>query len=563
MDFNFVSFLTIIGALGFFIYGMKVMSEGLQKAAGSKLRQILSAMTKNRFFGVFTGFLITTIVQSSSATTVMTVSFVNAGLMSLVESAGVMMGANVGTTITGWLISIFGFKVKIVTISLPIIAIGFPLLFSKKSKTRSIAEVLIGFALLFMGLDALKNAVPDLQQNPQVLEFLRNYTDMGIFSTILFIGIGAILTIIIQSSSAAMALTLVMCNEGWIPFEFAAGMILGENIGTTITAELASIVGNVHAKRSARIHSMFNVIGVTWMLFAMPLYLDIISNLVESSTNFGNPFDTPEAVPTALAFFHTAFNVSNVLILIWLVPFLVRLAIRTVPSKGDHDELFHLEYIDSGMMSTPELSLVEAGKEVAKYGSLTRKLANMIPDLIVETDSKKFNRLLERIKKYEEITDRMEIEIAKYLTKVSENEMSESTSNKVRSLLSIINDLERVGDICYQMSKVIERKAERKIWFTPEQRTNVQKMFVLADDAMNHMVQSLNSNYEQADLQKAKDLEKAINQMRNDLRSEHLKSMGKADYNFEGGLIYNDLFSSIEKIGDHVINVNEAIAGEI
>ena len=269
MDFSLIDTLTLLGALGFFIYGMKIMSEGIQKAAGNKLRQILSAMTKNRFFGVFTGFLITALVQSSSATTVMTVSFVNAGLLSLVESAGVMMGANIGTTITAWLISIFGFKVKIASIALPIIAIGLPMMFSKKSKTKAMAEFLIGFALLFMGLDALKHSVPDLRQNPEILAFLSGFTDMGILSTLMFIGIGTIITIVLQSSSAAMALTLVMCNNGWIPFETAAAMVLGENIGTTITAELASLVGNVHAKRSARIHSMFNIIGVTWMIFML------------------------------------------------------------------------------------------------------------------------------------------------------------------------------------------------------------------------------------------------------------------------------------------------------
>lgn len=561
MQFSIIDALTLIGALGFFIYGMKIMSEGIQKAAGSKLREILGAMTRNRFFGVFTGFFITALVQSSSATTVMTVSFVNAGLLSLVESAGVMMGANIGTTITAWLVSILGFKVKIAAIALPIIAIGFPLMFSRKSKTKAFAEFLIGFALLFMGLDALKNSVPDLKNNPEILVWLSSFTDMGFLSTLMFIGIGTLITIILQSSSASMALTLVMCNNGWIPYEAAAAMVLGENIGTTITAELASLVANVHAKRSARIHTLFNLIGVSWMIFAMPLYLNAIDSILIGS-NMASPFVSATSVPIALSYFHTAFNTSNVLILIWFVPFLVKLATKTVKSKGEFDEEFHLEYIGFGLSSTSELSIVEAKKEVIKFGKLTRKITALVPNLLTESDNKKFHKIMAKIKKYEEISDRIELEIANYLTKITEGELSEQSTLEVRGMMGIIGDLERVADICYQMSKIIERKVDNKIWFTPEQRENLKKMFALVEQAVLHMQENMKSPEHHKMMEKAKDLEQAINKYRNQLRKEYLSNVSKGSYNVQSGIIYNDIFSSLEKIGDHVINVNEALVIE-
>ena len=332
---TFFDFLIIIGALGFFIYGMKVMSDGIQKVAGSKMRNILSSMTSNRFLGVTTGFLITALLQSSSATTVMTVSFVNAGLLSLVESIGVIMGANIGTTITAWLISILGFKIKISAIALPIIAVGFPLMFSKKSNIKAWAEVLIGFALLFMGLDELKHAVPDVKNNPEILNFLAGFADISFLSRLMFVGVGTILTIVVQSSTAAMALTLVLCSTGVIPFEVAAAMVLGENIGTTITAELASLVGNVHAKRSARIHSMFNVIGVIWMVIAFPFVIELIDKYMTIYMGMSplNPEDKSATVPLGLSIFHTTFNIFNVLLLVGFVPFMAKIATRLVKVK--------------------------------------------------------------------------------------------------------------------------------------------------------------------------------------------------------------------------------------
>ena len=565
MGFGIFELFKLVGALGFFIYGMKVMSDGIQKVAGSKMRSILSKMTSNRFLGVATGFMITALLQSSSATTVMIVSFVNAGLLTLVESIGVIMGANVGTTITAWLISLLGFKVKISAIALPIIAIGFPMMFSSKSSIKSWAEVLIGFALLFMGLDELKHAVPNLKENPEFLGFLASYADMGIFSTLLFIGVGTILTLVVQSSSAAMALTLVMCYEGYIPFELAAAMVLGENIGTTITANLAAMVGNVHAKRAARAHLIFNVFGVVWMLFAFQIFITnidtyMIKNMGLSPLNFD--MENPVAIPLGLSIFHTTFNILNMLFLVGFVPLISRIVIKMQPSKGEMDEEFHLEHIGGGLMQTGELSVLEANKEVTKFGNITTRLFDMIPELLKETDIKKFNNLMARIRKYEDITDRMEVEIADYLAKASQVEISDSASVKVRSMISMINDMERIGDICYQLSITIERKREQKAYFTPELRTSLEEMISEVQKAMIIMNKNLNSSYSQVLITDADEAELAINKMRNKLRKKYLQNIEKGEGKIQTGMIYNNLIHSLEKVGDHVYNISEAITGK-
>ena len=557
-----MGFLKLVGALGFFIYGMKVMSEGIQKVAGGKMRQILSVMASNRVFGVITGFLITSLLQSSSATTVMVVSFVNAGLLTLVESVSVIMGANIGTTITAWLISIFGFKIKIASVALPIIAIGLPMMFMRRGNWKSWAEVIIGFALLFMGLDALKQSVPDLKNNPDVLAFLAHYANMGMLSTLLFIGVGTILTLVVQSSSAAMALTLVMCNQGWIPFELAAAMVLGENIGTTITANLAALIGNVHAKRAARAHLIFNVFGVVWMFCVFRLFLGGVDAFMISS-NGVSPLDPEqyESIPIALSIFHSAFNIINVLLLIGFVPLIVKIAEKMVTSRGEIDEETKLEYIGTGILATPELSLLEAKKEITKFGNITNRLFGFTMEVLREQNQKKFTEQMRRIAKYEDITDKMEIEIADYLSKVSQGELSEYSSFRVRGMLSIINDLERIGDICYQMSKNIERKRDQKATFNDNQKENMNQILVSVEDALQNMVRNLNSDYSQVSIRKAEILEVEINNTRDKLRNLHLQDIAKNKYSFESGLFYNDLFSSCEKIGDHVFNVNEAMVG--
>ena len=557
-------FLVLIGSLGMFIYGMKIMSEGLQQASGAKLRSLLGSITSNRFKGVLTGFGLTSIVQSSSVTTVMTVSFVNAGLMTLTQSAGVMMGANIGTTITGWLINIFGFKVDISSYALVFIAIGFPFMFIGKKKVKAWASAIIGFSLLFMGLGELKDAVPTLSADSAVVRFFIDYKDIPVLSTLMFVLLGTLITIIIQSSSAAMALTMTLVATGMIPFEVSAAMILGENIGTTITAELASMIGNVHAKRSARIHTLFNLIGVGWAVIIFPFFLKGIGFLM-ASLGWGDPFNNPaEFANTGLAIFHTSFNLINVLLLIGFVPHLVRLAEKTVKSKGAADLVFHLDYIGTGMMATPELSLLEAKKEIAKFGGITSKMSKFSRSLLYEKSPKVKKEIHDRIAKYEDITDRVEIEVANYLNKISEGELSPETSARIRGMNSIVNDLERIGDIYFQISKSIERKNEEKIWFSPEERNNLKMMLDLVDDAFVIMNENLNAHHDEVTLEKASVAEERINTKRDELKKQYFENISNSqDYNIKGGMVYNDIFSALEKVGDHIINVSEAIVGRI
>lgn len=562
-SFGWYSVLILIGALGFFIYGMKIMSDGIQKIAGNKMRSILGAMTNSRFGGVFTGFAVTSVIQSSSATTVMIVSFVNAGLLSLIQAIGVIMGANIGTTITGWLVSLFGFKVAMSDLALPIIAIALPLLFSNKNRTKSIAEFMIGFALLFMGLDYLKNSMPDIKSNPEMFTFLSSYSGTGIGSILFAVLIGTIVTVVIQSSSAAMALTLVLCNQGYISFEMAAGIILGENIGTTITANLAALVANIHAKRAALAHTVFNLFGVAWMVLVFPFALQLIDWYCVNYTSDGSPFANPEARPIALSIFHTGFNLVNTIILVWFIGYIAKVVTKLLPSRGKSEEEFHLEYINAGFINAPELAIVEAKKEVAKYGKITYKMSGMVQHLLTERDQKVYNETLAKVKKYEEITDRLEIEIANYLAKVSENEISQEASKKSRAMLSISNDLERIGDIYYQMAKVIERKNQEKIYFTPEQRNQLNEMFKVVDEAFELTNENLHNEYEDIDLDKAKMKETQINKLRNQLKQTHLVAIETGDYQIKNGQVYLDLISYCEKVGDHLLNVSEAIAGEI
>lgn len=560
MEFGFIELLNLLGALGFFIYGMKLMSESIQKVAGSKMRQILGAMTSNRFKAVFTGFVLTSLVQSSSATTVLVVSFVNAGLLSLVESIGVIMGANIGTTITAWLISIVGFKVKIANYALPIIAIGFPLLFVSRNKLKSWGEVLIGFALLFIGLAYLKDSVPDLKSNPEVLEFISAYTDLGFLSILLFVGIGTIVTLVVQSSSAAMALTLVAANNGWVPFELAAAMVLGENIGTTITANLAALVANVHAKRAAAAHFIFNIFGVIWIIALMSFFLNGIDSYMQN--NYGmSPFNDPEAIPIGLSIFHTAFNIINTLVLVFFVSFIAKTVVRMLPSKGD-DEEFSLEFIGTGMMGTGELSIEEATKEVAKFGEITSRMSGFFKELIVADKPKKQNKLLAKIKKYEEITDHIESEVSTYLTKVSQEKLSHEATQKVAQLLSISNDLERIGDIIFQMSMDYGGMIDDNVSFSKKQLASINEMLDAIDDAFDVMNNNLNEDYKNVTIAEAFEKETVINDAKYRLRKKHLKKMEVNEYDVRSGSIYKDFFYSCERVGDHIINVTEAITGE-
>lgn len=553
-------FFILIGSLVLFIYGMKLMSEGLQRSAGSRLRQMLRAITSSSWRGVASGFGITSIVQSSSVTTVMTVSFVNAGLLSLRQSAGVMMGANIGTTITGWLILLIGFKVNIASYSLVILAFAGPLLFIRSGKAKAWSSAIIGFCILFIGLSFLKDAAPDLSPNSALVQFFQSYKDLW-YGSIMFVLLGALVTVIIQSSSAAMALTLTMVSAGLIPFEVACAMVLGENIGTTITAEIASLIANVHAKRSARIHSLFNIFGVTWMLLVFPFGLKVIGYLVGASESIEfNSANTQMAI-TGIALFHTCFNLANVLLLIWFIPQLVSIAERTVKSKGDDDEQFRLEFI-GGPIQTAELSLLEVRKEMMKFGRLAKKMSITSQDLLGTTDKKKQSKCYERLEKYEEITDKIEIEISTYLSKLSKNEMSVRLSEEVQHMLSASSDLESVGDIYYQIGKAVEMKNEKKHWFNQEQRDGLKEMNLIVDRAFDVMLKNLESSSKEIDLEQAKIEEDSINELRNKLKKRHLKTIGEEGYNMKAGIVYSDIFSSLERVGDHVISITETLAGE-
>jgi phosphate:Na+ symporter len=556
-------FLILIGALGLFIFGMKTMSDGMQRAAGKKLREMLGSITSNRVKGVITGFFTTAIVQSSSVTTVMTVSLVNAGLLTLRQSAGVMMGANIGTTITAWLIMYLGFKVDISSYALILIAFGAPLLFMRFSKSKEISNAVIGFAILFLGLQFLKDSVPDLKADSAIVQFFVDYKDSGFLGNVMFVALGALVTIVIQSSSAAMALTLTLVSKGIIPFEVACAMVLGENIGTTVTAEFASTIGNVHAKRSARIHSMFNVVGVGWMLLIFPIFMKLIGWVVGfmEGTDF-DPSDN-ELANTGIAAFHTLFNLTNVLIMIWFVPQLVSIAERTVKSKGDSDDEFSLDFIGAGVVSVPSVGLMNAKKEIAKFGEITSRMSRFARVLLNDPTKKDSSKMITKIEKYEEITDRVEVEVADYLERISQGEMTSENSTEVRSMLSITNDLERIGDIFFQMSKTFERKAESKIYFDPKQRKKLNSMFDLLDNCFDIMNKNLNSEYGNIDIDAAVEIEKELNKFRDDLNESYLRKIERSDVNLKGGIVYKDIFSQIEKVGDHIINVSEAVAGRV
>lgn len=552
--------LMLLGALALFIYGMKVMSEGIQKAAGQRLRQILGAITKNRLKGIFTGFVTTSIIQSSSATTVMVVSFVNAGLLNLKQSISVVMGANIGTTVTAWIVAFLGFSVSMSDYALPIMLIAILMLFSNRGNIKSWGEMLVGFALLFIGLELLKEGVPDIKGSVESFEFLKSLSGHGVFSVIIFVLIGTVVTILVQSSSAAMAITILLCERGIIPFEMAAGMVLGENIGTTITANVAAIVGNVHAKRAARAHFIFNVFGVVWMIICFPWFIELIDYLV--SQNYVSPIKYQEARPIALALFHTIFNILNVLLLVWFTSFIAKLVIKMVPSKSSSDEEFHLDYIRGGLLATPELFLLEAQKELAKFGKITSKMSKFVQELMFEKDPKKKKKLIARIAKYEEITDQVELEISGYLNQCATNRLSVDSGMKVRSMLAVTSDLERIGDIFYQMSLTYKRKSDDKIWFTPDQRSNVKSMLEGVDAAFDVMIANLKMPYENVTMAEAMEKERKINKMRNKFRTRHLATIEDDDYNIKSAAIYTDLVYSCERVGDHIINVTEALIGQ-
>lgn len=556
MDYSFFDFLRLIGSLALFLYGMKIMSEGLQKFASDSLRRILTAMTTNRVTGVLTGVLITALIQSSSATTVMVVSFVNAGLLTLTQSIGVIMGANIGTTVTAWLISALGFKVDIAAFALPLLAFALPLFFSGKSSRKSIGEFVFGFAFLFMGLQSLKANAPDLGANPEMLAFVQNYTDMGFFSIILFLFIGAILTMIVQASAATMAITLIMCANGWIDYHLGVALVLGENIGTTITANLAALTGNTQARRAALAHLVFNVFGVMWVLVLFYPFTNAVSWFV---THVMKVSDPAVAVSFKLAAFHTAFNISNTFIMIWFVSLIEKTVCTLIKPKVE-DEEYRLRYITGGMLSTAELSILQAHKEISLFAERTARMFNMVKELFYEKNEETFLKTYSRIEKYENISDRMEIEIANYLTEVSEGRLSSESKEEIRIMLRAVSEIESIADSCNNLARSIKRRNEFKSEFTEEQNKHLDHMFELVSGALNRMNLILHKpELVHDDINPSYNIENEINNYRNQLKSRNIEDINNKLYQYQDGVYYMDMVSESEKLGDYVLNVVQAV----
>ena len=556
MDYSFFDFLRLIGSLALFLYRMKIMSEGLQKFAGDSLRRILTAMTTNRVTGMLTGVLITALIQSSSATTVMVVSIVNAGLLTLTQSIGVIMGANIGTTVTAWLISALGFKVDIAAFALPLLAFALPLFFSGKSSRKSIGEFVFGFAFLFMGLQSLKANAPDLGANPEMLAFVQNYTDMGFFSIILFLFIGAILTMIVQASAATMAITLIMCANGWIDYHLGVALVLGENIGTTITANLAALTGNTQARRAALAHLVFNVFGVMWVLVLFYPFTNAVSWFV---THVMKVSDPAVAVSFKLAAFHTAFNISNTFIMIWFVSLIEKTVCTLIKPKVE-DEEYRLRYITGGMLSTAELSILQAHKEISLFAERTARMFNMVKELFYEKNEETFLKTYSRIEKYENISDRMEIEIANYLTEVSEGRLSSESKEEIRIMLRAVSEIESIADSCNNLARSIKRRNEFKSEFTEEQNKHLDHMFELVSGALNRMNLILHKpELVHDDINPSYNIENEINNYRNQLKSRNIEDINNKLYQYQDGVYYMDMVSESEKLGDYVLNVVQAV----
>ena len=555
MEYSFYDFLKLIGSLGLFLYGMKIMSEGLQKVAGDRLRSILTAMTTNRVTGVLTGVLITALIQSSSATTVMVVSFVNAGLLTLAESISVIMGANIGTTVTAWIISIFGFKVDMAAFALPLLAIALPLIFSGKSNRKSVGEFIFGFSFLFMGLSYLKANAPDLNANPEMLAFVQNYTDMGFFSILLFLFIGTILTMIVQASAATMAITLIMCANGWISLELGAALVLGENIGTTITANLAALTANTQAKRAALAHFVFNVFGVIWVLIIFHPFMQLVNWVVDTFFQTSNP---EVAISYKLSAFHSIFNICNVCILIWGVKLIERTVCALIHPK-EEDEEPRLRFITGGMLSTAELSILQARKEIHLFAERTHRMFGMVQDLLHTEKDDDFNKLFSRIEKYENISDNMELEIANYLNQVSEGRVSSESKLQIRAMLREVTEIESIGDSCYNLARTINRKRQTNQDFTEKQYEHIHFMMKLTNDALAQMIVVVEKpEHQSIDINKSFNIENEINNYRNQLKNQNILDVNNKEYDYQMGVYYMDIIAECEKLGDYIVNVVEA-----
>lgn len=604
MEYSLLDFLGLLGAVGLFLYGMKVMSEGLQKAAGDRLRNILSAMTRNRFTGTVTGFFITALIQSSSASTVMVVSFVNAGLMTLAQSMAVIMGANVGTTFTAWIIALFGFKVDISAFALPLIGLAIPLLFSSKSRTKSIGEFTIGFAFLFMGLDMISKYVPDLQSNPEMFEFLQRYASLGFGSVLIFCLVGLVVTMVIQSSAATFAITLIMCSKGWIDFPLACALVLGSNIGTTITPLLASMSGNVAAKRTAMGHLLFNFLGTLWVLAVFYPFVNLntwiteeigqgdptalfkyVNDLKANNPDIYNQLYTG-SLPTAngeilrhqtiisqlqisvsfgLSIFHTVFNLINLSIMIWLTKVYVKIVEFLVPARHNGDDEFQLKFISGGILSASELNISQAEKEISVFAERVARMLPMAQELITTKDgSDDFNKVYSRLEKYEEISDRMEIEIANYLNRCAEGRLSNESKRRIAAMLSIDSEIESIADCALGVGKILLRKQQSSVQFNEEIYRNIDTMFSYVQKAVDNMLVLLNNleHQKESAIIVSYNCEREINNLRNQLRTNNIENINSRHYEYQSGIYYMDIISTMEKMGDYIINVVDTVKEE-
>lgn len=551
-------FFKIIGSLALLMFGMKSMSDSLQKMAGSQLRHVLGAMTTNRFFGVLTGTLVTASIQSSTATTVMTVSFVNAGLLTLAQAISVIMGANIGTTLTAWIMSA-GFTFNITDFVWPAFFIAIILIYSKKRKIAG--DFLFGISFMFLGLGTLRQTGidMDLAHIPEVINFFSSFDPNSFLTTLVFLIIGSILTMCVQSSAAIMAITMILCSSGVLPIYQGIALVMGENIGTTVTSNLAALTANAQARRAALAHMFFNVFGVVWILCVFHPFINMVCGMVGVDPH---NVTNPAVLSFVLAAFHTIFNISNTFILIWFIPLIEKLVCMVIkPKTTEEEEDFRLRFISSGLMSTPELSILEAQKEIMSFAERIKRMFGMVRELLETKEEAQFVKLFSRIEKYEGISDNMEIEIAKYLDSVSDNHLSDESKAKIRAMLREISELESIGDSCYNIARTINRKQRGKEDFTGRQYDHIHQMMQLTEDSlvqMNVLVTGRKGNY---DINRSFNIENEINNFRNQLRSQNINDVNNHEYTYAIGTLYMDIIGECEKLGDYVINVVEARMG--
>lgn len=555
-----IVFMKILGSLALLIYGMKVMSEALQKMAGSQLRHILGAMTTNRFTGMLTGTFITCAVQSSSATTVMTVSFVNAGLLTLAQAISVIMGANIGTTLTAWIMSL-GFNVDLTLVVFPAFFLGIILIYSKRR--RYVGDFLFGIAFLFFALVLLSSAgkALDLEHNPAAIEFFKSFDTSSHLTIIIFLLIGTLITCIVQSSAAVMAITILLCSTGVLPIYLGIALVMGENIGTTATANLAALGANTQARRAAFAHLLFNVFGVVWVLCLFYPFVDMVCRMVgyDPENTTLSAAQKATILPIVLAMFHTCFNVCNTAVLIWFIPQMERVVCWIIkPKANKEDDEFRLRFIQAGIMKTPELSVLEASKEIHAYAEFTQHMFGMVRDLLTIKEDDAFEQLFDRIDKYEDRSDDMEVEIAKYLDQVSDAHLSDDTKEKVRQMLREISEIESIGDSCLHIARTIGRRRAAKEEFTEAQLDNINQMFELVDDALTQMGAVLVKHKNEVNVDRSFTMENQINNYRSQLRTQNITDVNDHKYTYTIGTMYMDIIQECERLGDFIINVVQA-----